>query len=111
MARKTPVLLRRGPLSGNINALLRYTREERNGREFLKASDKQDVTADFDALVCEILYGDGHDGPPCPDIVFLLDKCAAGEALDEHEARQMDGFHGRFKKLVERHNSRVGTVA
>lgn len=102
--RKTPVLLRRGPLSGNINVLLRYTRLDGPRGEILKSSDKQDVTADFDALVMEILFGDGHDGPPCPDIVYLIDKAAAGEPLNPDERVQMDGFCTRFKKLVERHN-------
>lgn len=104
--RKTPVLLRRGPISGDIHALLRYTRTHGPRGEILKSSDKQTVTADFDALVMEILFGDGHDGPPCPDIVYLLDKAAAGEALLPDERVQMDGFYTRFRKLVERHNDR-----
>lgn len=104
MPRKNPILLRRGPLSGRINALTNYRHD--GPRLKVVGDGKHDVTADFDALVMEILYGDGHDGPPCPDIVFLLDKAAAGEALDSYEREQMDGFHGRFKKLVERHNER-----
>lgn len=49
--RKTPVLLREGPLSKRIYAVTRYTRKTLdNGREVINAQTKHDVTEDFEAL-------------------------------------------------------------
>jgi hypothetical protein len=52
-ARKTPILLRRGPLTGKVMALHRYTRKTVRGRDLIEAAldGKQDVSHDFDALM------------------------------------------------------------
>ena len=104
MPRKTPVLLRRGPLSGGVNALLRYTRTERNGRELLRASEKQDVSADFDTLMLEELFGPEDDSP---DIVGILDGAADGQLLTAGEKAQVRAFRERLRVVCERHNERL----
>jgi hypothetical protein len=98
-ARKTPVLLRRGPLSGGINALTNYRRK--NGGAVLQAAEngKHDVTADFDALVLEGLLD-----PDSPDIVLALDGAAKGMELDAGEREQIRAFRERLIALIERHN-------
>jgi hypothetical protein len=103
-ARKTPVLLRRGPLSGRIQALTRYTRDGRttDGKEILKAATdgKHDVTADFDALICELLLD-----PDSPDIIAILDGVARNLPLDDAEREQARAFRERLAALIERHNA------
>jgi hypothetical protein len=104
--RKTPILLRRGPLSGRINALTRYTITERNGRELLKASEKYDVSADFDVLMLEELFGAENDSP---DIVAILDGAADGYVLTAEEQAQVRAFRERLRSVCERHNKRLVT--
>lgn len=116
-ARKTPVLLRRGPVSGNIQALTRYTRRVEAGtikgkkREILRAATdgKHDVTADFDALVLEnLLDGDGaaHNAwPASPDIIAILDGVADDDVITAEQRAQVRGFRERLKLQIERHNT------
>jgi hypothetical protein len=104
VSRKTPVLLRRGPLSGDVNALLRYTRTKSpGGVELLKASEKQDVTADFDALMLEELFGRDDDSP---NIVAILDGVADGQELNAEERAEVRAFRERLAAACERHNKR-----
>jgi MoxR-like ATPase len=100
-ARKTPILLRRAPLSGGIMALHRYTRKTIWGREVLDAGfdGKQDVTADFDALVCELLLD------PAPKIVEQLDGAARGMELTAGEREEISAFRKALIEIVERHNA------
>ena len=103
-ARKTPILLRRAPLSGGITALHRYTRYQfRNGEEILKAAidGKQDVTADFDAILCELLLG------PAPKIIEQLDGAARGIVLTGGEREEVRLFREALIAIVERHNARL----
>jgi hypothetical protein len=107
-ARKTPVLLREGPLTGTIWALLRY--RERDGRTEVIGDGRQDVTADFDALACELLLdGDGENRSgtdySSPDIAAILDGVADGEAITLAECKQVRGFRERLVALIERHNT------
>lgn len=100
-ARKTPVLLRRGPLTGDVMALLRYTRKTVRGRDVIDASSKQDVTADFDALLLEGLLD-----PDAKDIVGILDGVADGQLLTADEKAQVRAFRERLIGFIERHNTR-----
>lgn len=102
-ARKTPILLRRGGLSGNVMALYRYTRKNVRGVDMLQASadGKQDVTSDFDHLMLEELMD-----PDSPDMVMILDGVADGEILDDEYRVQVRAFHGRLKAACERVNAR-----
>ena len=99
--RKTPVLLRRGPVSGDVVALLRYSYANVRGGEILKAHDKQDVTADFTALMLEQLID-----PDAPDIVGILDGVADGQLLTAEEKAQVRAFRERLAAACERHNTR-----
>lgn len=97
--RKTPILLRKAPLSGGVMALHRYTRKTVRGCDLIEASGKQDVTADFDALVLEGLLD-----PDAPDIVGILDGVADGESLTDDERGQVRAFRERLKAQILRHN-------
>jgi hypothetical protein len=66
----------------------------------LKATGKDDVTADFDALVLETLLD-----PDSPDIVEMLDGAARGIELTEPEREQIRTFRERLVALIERHNT------
>lgn len=104
--RKTPVLLRRGPVSGDVIALLRYTYTQTPRGEVLEASSKENVTADFTALMLEELIGSD-----APNIVGILDGIAAvsesgAYPLTDDERAQVRAFRERLKLAVERHNER-----
>lgn len=103
--RKTPILLRRGGLTGDVYAIYRYTRKTVRGRDVIDAHAKQPVTADFDALVCMELLDDGAE-----DIIGILDGVADGKLLNEGERGQVREFRERLRVLVERHNARVEPV-
>jgi hypothetical protein len=98
--RKTPVLLRRAPLSGGVNALTRYT--FKNGGAILQAATdgKHDVTADFDALVLEALLD-----PDSLNIIGILDGVADREKITSQEAAEVRAFRERLKTIIERHNT------
>lgn len=100
MPRKCPVLLRRGPVSGRIHALRRYTLKD----DILTAQDKDDVTSDFYHLMMEDLFGKPED---CPDIISILDGVADGYVLRGEEAAQVRVFRDRFAALVTAHNERL----
>lgn len=102
MTRKTPILLRRGPLSGRVEALTRYSYKRVRGREVLEAHEKHDVSRDFDALVLEELIPDPKDS-----IISELDGAARGFELAEPERKVIADFRERLVALVERHNARV----
>lgn len=101
MTRKTPVLLREGPLSKRIHALTRYTRKQAHGREVIQAAldGKHDVTADFDALVCELLL------KQAPNIAAILDGAAKGFDLTPDECKEIARFRYALVEIIERHNS------
>jgi hypothetical protein len=113
MPRKTPVPLRRAPLSGRINALTNYTRTG-DGPITVRGDGKHDVTAGFYALTLEeLLDGVGHAehdaSQPTPDIVAILDGAADGDELtDEHRA-QIRSFRERLARIVEDHNARIAS--
>jgi hypothetical protein len=53
--RKTPILLRIGPLSGRIFAVTRYTvKRNDDGSEYVDAHEKHDVTDQFGACMAEL---------------------------------------------------------
>ena len=101
-ARKTPILLRRGPISGRINAVFRYTKQNNNGIELFRAATdgQQDVTADFDALVLEMLFD-----PDSPRIIEQLDGAAIGADLTYEERKEISKFRARLIEITERHNN------
>jgi hypothetical protein len=105
-ARKTPILLRRAPLSGEVMALYRYTRKTIRGREVLDTGmdGKQPVTDDWESLVVEWLLEDA------PDLVGILDGCAQecyAPGLTAEERAQVRIVRERIKDLVVRHNARM----
>lgn len=102
-ARKTPILLRPAPMSGEIMALYRYTRKNLNGKDLIDCGSggRQAVTADFDAIVCEMLLNDA------PDICACLDGAAKGMELDEDERAQVGRFRAALVGIIERHNARL----
>lgn len=100
MPRKTPILLRRGPISGNIHALLRY----KLTADVLVAYEKQDVSFDFYHLALEEMFGADDE---CPDIIGILDGVADGEVLNDREKAQVRRFHDHFRAMVVKHNERL----
>lgn len=111
MARKNPVLLRRGPVSGRIYALTNYRRSG-DGPITVVGDGKHDVTAAFYALMLEeLLDGAEHMGGaaelPSPDIIVILDGVADGDVLDKQHQRQVRSFRERLARIVEDHNARI----
>lgn len=100
-ARKTPVLLRRSPVTGDVMALLRYTITETAHGDLLRSSSKQDVTADFTALMLEELID-----PDARDIVAILDGVADGEPIADEQRAQVRAFRERLAAACIRHNER-----
>jgi hypothetical protein len=103
-ARKTPVLLREAPLSKRINALTNYRRMKApNDADIIVAATngKHDVTADFDAIICQMLLDDA------PDALPILDEVSSDEmyALTEEKREQLRIFYEAVRAIVERHNS------
>lgn len=96
--RKTPILLRKGPLSGTIQAIYRYTHQP-NG--VIRATGKQDVQADFDHLLLDELIPDSKSS-----IVAELDGAARGLELNETEREVIREFRERLIVVIERHNAR-----
>lgn len=115
MARKTPILLRRAPLSGRINVLTNYSRKEINGLDMIqvRGDGKHDVSAAFYALLTqELLDGECHTdlaAQPSPDIIAILDGAADGEKLSNDERAQLRSFRERLREIVEAHNTRAET--
>lgn len=95
--RKKPILLRRGPMSGEVQAIYAYT--ERDG--IIRASGKQSVQADFDHIVLDLLMEDS------PDICAALDGAARGMELNEDERQQIREFRARLVRVIERYNARL----
>lgn len=98
--RKTPVLLREAP-SGRINALTNYRYRYVKGAGVLQVvgDGKHDVTADFDALICEHFLND------CPDIVAQLDGAPKAMELTPSERREIRVFRRKLIEIIERHNA------
>lgn len=91
MPRKTPILLREGPLSGEVMAITRYSRRTlRGGREILEAHEKHSVHHDFLGVMLERLCGDDNGIQP------LLVKAARGEELSDEERERIGDFADRF---------------
>lgn len=104
--RKTPILLRRGPMSGRVQALTSY-RFVNEGRVLKVLGDgKHDVSGDFDALVLEELFAQD-----APDIVGILDGVADGQLLTADEKAQVRVFRERLREICERHNARLDSSA
>jgi hypothetical protein len=102
-ARKNPILLRRAPLMGGVSALTRYKWVEKDGNPHallqVVGDGKHDVTADFDALVCEMLLDDS------PDIAGILGGVADGQRLSDDECQQVADFRRNLVAIIERHNA------
>lgn len=110
MARKTPVLLRRAPLSGDINVLTNYSRNG-DGPIKVRGDGKHDVSAAFYALLTqELLDGECHTdvaGESSPDIIAILDGAADGDQLSDDQRAQVRSFRERLREIVEDHNARI----
>jgi hypothetical protein len=115
MARKTPILLRRAPISGRINVLTNYSRGEINGQDTItvRGDGKHDVTTAFYALMLEELLDgktyaeDDARSLPTPDLVAILDGVADGLRLSDEERAKVRAFRERLKSIVEAHNARI----
>lgn len=101
-ARKTPILLRPAPLSGEIMALYRYTRKNVRGRDVIDCGSegRWPVTADFDNIMLDALMEDA------PDITAALDGAAKGMELDDDERDQIRKFREALIVVIERHNTK-----
>ena len=101
MGRKTPVLLRRAPLTGRIMVLTNY-RWVKGGKILSVVGDgKHDVSADYDSLVLTELIDNGAD-----DIVATLDGVADGQEITDAERYECRVLRERLKEMIERHNAR-----
>lgn len=106
--RKTPVLLRRAPMSGGVNALTNY---RRSGDMLRVVGDgKHDVTAGFYAIMLEELMdgkgtSSGYD-KPSPNIIAILDRAREGEVLFGADREELRSFLGRLRTIVVDHNER-----
>lgn len=114
MARKTPILLRRAPLSGRINVLTNYGRKEINGKDIIdvRGDGKHDVTTAFYAIALEeLLDGKGHPehdaSQPAPDIVSILDGVADGDPISDEQRAQVRAFRERLRNMCVAHNARI----
>lgn len=105
--RKTPVLLRRGPLSGRINALTRYT--EKGGTIRVADGGKHDVSGDFAVLACQTLIDEGYGYDDAPDIAAILDGVADGHELKDGERKQVRAFRERLVVLMEDANEHTAS--
>jgi hypothetical protein len=92
MPRRTPILLRDGPLTGEVMAITRYRRRTlENGREVIDASEKYSVHHDFLGVMLERLCADDHAIQP------LLVKTARGkEPLSNSERARIGDFADRL---------------
>ena len=100
--RKTPILLRRGPISGCVYAMHRYVRKVVGDTEIIDAGlhGKQDVSSDFDALVLMELLDGAPNGVP------LLERCAQGFAVGSAGQVELTRLHRNLVAVVDRHNAR-----
>jgi hypothetical protein len=100
MPRKTPVLLRKGPVTGTIQALTNY--RWRNGGRVLQATDtgKHDVTADYDALTLETLLD-----PDAQEAACIIDQVIKGVPITAMQRKELRAFHGHLAAIIERHNT------
>lgn len=107
-ARKTPILLRRSPLSNRVMALYRYRTKTVRGAELIECGDsgRQDVTSDFEALMLAYLMDDGAE-----NIVGILDGAADGEALTDEERAEVRVLRERVREACERHNAQMEAEA
>lgn len=110
--RKNPVILRRAPLSGRINALTNYRWVNDGKMLSVVGNGKHDVTAAFYAIALEeLLDGKGHAEhealQSCPDIVAILDGAADGDELTDEQRGQIRAFRERLRSIVEDHNRRI----
>lgn len=104
MSRKTPVLLRRGPFTGRINALTNYRRI--NGGKIIEVEGdgKHDVSSDFYALVLEELFPKHSEAPL---ITSSLDGAAKGMELNKRERASLNRLRNRLVKFIEIDNERI----
>lgn len=94
--RKTPVLLREGPLSGRVVAITRYTRQQTANGELIKAQTKHDVDGDFRHLLLHRVLGD-----PADALQPILVKAARGEDLTDAERDLIGQMADRLGEDIE----------
>ncbi len=102
-ARKTPLLLRRSPLTGEVHALTAYT--QAGGVLRARLNGKHDVTADFGALVCELLLDDASEALPILDRLSLLEEPGEAPGLTLPEQMELRSFFEALRRVAERHNA------
>jgi hypothetical protein len=99
--RRTPILLRRAPMSGEVVVVHQYST---NKKGYVRAHDdgKQSVQHEFDHLLLEELIPD-----PKSDIVATLDGAALGIGLNESERAEIRDFRERLINVITRHNTNL----
>lgn len=102
MTRTLPILLRRTPINGRIVVLTNYLPDiNRRGIIRVRGEGKHDVTADFDAILCEMLLD-----PDCGDIVAQLDGAVrCPDALSKNNREEIARFLLKLIDIIERHNN------
>lgn len=109
--RKTPILLRRAPLSGRVMALTNY-RFVDDGKTLSVVGDgKHDVTNDFEELVLQLLMDECEDLVPILEVAAGLNEGCSYEKLTDDERAQIGRLWERVKALVDRHNERADASA
>jgi hypothetical protein len=98
---KNPVLLRQGPISGEVHAIRRYTRKRINGREVINAIEKEVVTLDFNAVMLQRLMGDDTGLLP------LLGEAVESSELSDADKARLDLLGERLLEAVVQVNEAV----
>jgi hypothetical protein len=101
MARRNPVRLNIGSMSGRVVALTNY-RVVRNGNRTTNkviGDGKHDVHDDFVSLLLEMVLGKDIDTLP------ILGRLSKTEPLTEDEHAVIDRFLGRMERVVDDYNA------
>lgn len=104
-ARKLPVLLRRGGLTGHVMALTNYRRQG-DGPIVAAPNGKHDVIDDFNALVVETLL-DGLPDNLQPNLVAI----ACGVKVTGKPLDAIGLFADRLGAIVTANNERIDREA
>jgi hypothetical protein len=100
---KHPVLLREGPMSGEVHAIRRYTRKQVRGQEVINAIDKDVVTSDFEHVMLARLFGD--DTGMQPLLGKAMDAAYGAGGITKEENNRIVEFLARLEDAINRTNA------